>query len=61
MLTGQRPDHTEASRARLAARGHADFTAYVVWACERALERGILPHTNLGVLCARGPRRGCAR
>ena len=23
---------------------------YVVWACERALERGLLPHTNLGVL-----------
>ena len=30
--------------------GHEDFTAYVVWACERALERGLLPHTNLGVL-----------
>src|SRR5262249_27560465 len=27
-----------------------DFTSYVVWACERALERGMLPHTNLGVL-----------
>ena len=24
--------------------------SYVVWACERALERGLLPHTNLGVL-----------
>ncbi len=36
--------------AKLAEYGHADFTAYVVWACERALERGILPHTNLGVL-----------
>ena len=22
----------------------------MVWACERALERGLLPHTNLGVL-----------
>ena len=30
--------------------GHEDFTSYVVWACERALERGLLPHTNLGVL-----------
>ncbi len=30
--------------------GHEDFTAYVVWTCERALERGLLPHTNLGVL-----------
>ena len=36
--------------ARLAEWGHDDFTSYVVWACERALERGILPHTNLGVL-----------
>ncbi len=24
--------------------------AYVAWCCERALERGILPHTNLGAL-----------
>ena len=36
--------------AKLAELGHADFTAYVVWVCERALERGLLPHTNLGVL-----------
>jgi len=37
-------------RERLAEYGHEDFTAYVVWTCERALERGLLPHTNLGVL-----------
>ena len=36
--------------ARLRAFGHEDFTAYVAWVCERALERGLLPHTNLGVL-----------
>ena len=36
--------------AKLAELGHADFTAYVAWVCERALERGLLPHTNLGVL-----------
>ena len=35
---------------RLKAWGHEDFTGYVVWACERALERGMLPHTNIGVL-----------
>jgi FO synthase len=35
---------------RLRSWGHPDFTSYVVWACERALERGILPHTNIGVL-----------
>ena len=37
-------------RARLREYGHADFVAYVVWACEQALERGLLAHTNLGVL-----------
>ncbi|MBW3671290.1 MAG: archease, partial [Acidobacteria bacterium] len=36
--------------ARLREYGHEDFTSYVAWACERALERGLLPHTNLGVL-----------
>ena len=36
--------------ARLADYGHEDFTAYVAWACERALERGLLPHTNIGAV-----------
>jgi FO synthase len=50
VLTGERPEVNPEVAARLAEWGHADFTAYVVWACERALERGMLPHTNLGVL-----------
>src|ERR671914_314099 len=50
VLTGEAPDHHPSVRERLAALGFADFTAYVVWACERALEHGLLPHTNLGVL-----------
>ena len=50
MLTGERPEVNPEVAAMLASYGHADFTAYVVWACERALERGVLPHTNLGVL-----------
>ena len=50
VLTGERPRSTRRSRARLREHGHEDFTAYVVWTCERALERGLLPHTNLGVL-----------
>jgi FO synthase len=50
VLTGEAPDHLPGVRERLAVLGFADFTAYVVWACERALERGLLPHTNLGVL-----------
>src|SRR6516162_375031 len=50
VLTGERPEVNPAVRTRLREYGHEDFTAYVVWACERALERGLLPHTNLGVL-----------
>ncbi|MGD9734685.1 MAG: 5-amino-6-(D-ribitylamino)uracil--L-tyrosine 4-hydroxyphenyl transferase CofH [Solirubrobacterales bacterium] len=50
VLTGERPEVNPVVRERLAAWGHEDFTGYVVWACERALERGMLPHTNLGVL-----------
>ena len=50
VLTGEAPDHHAGVRARLAEWGHADFTDYAVWACEQALERGLLPHSNLGVL-----------
>jgi FO synthase len=50
VLTGERPEVNPGVRAKLAEYGHTDFTAYGVWACERALERGLLPHTNLGVL-----------
>lgn len=50
VLTGERPEVNAEVAARLAAYGHEDFTGYVVWTCERALERGLLPHTNLGVL-----------
>ncbi|HEX5225952.1 MAG TPA: 5-amino-6-(D-ribitylamino)uracil--L-tyrosine 4-hydroxyphenyl transferase CofH [Solirubrobacteraceae bacterium] len=50
VLTGERPEVDPEVSRRLAEYGHEDFTAYVVWTCERALERGLLPHTNLGVL-----------
>jgi FO synthase len=50
VLTGERPEVNPAVAASLAAWSHDDFTSYVVWACERALERGLLPHTNIGVL-----------
>src|SRR3954463_10235998 len=52
VLTGDDPAHLPGGRERLAALGFEDFVAYVVWACERALERGLLPHTNLGTLDA---------
>jgi FO synthase len=51
VLTGEKPEVNAGVAARLVEHGHEDFTAYVVWTCERALERGLLPHTNLGVLC----------
>ncbi len=50
ILTGERPEVNPVVAAKLTEWGHDDFTSYVVWACERALERGILPHTNIGVL-----------
>jgi FO synthase len=52
VLTGEHPEVHAGVRARLAEYGHEDFVAYVVWVCEQALERGLLPHTNLGVLGA---------
>jgi FO synthase len=53
VLTGERPEVNAEVKARLADYGHEDFTSYVVWVCEQALGRGMLPHTNLGVLSKR--------
>jgi FO synthase len=50
VLTGDDPGYHPGVRERLGALGFDDFVGYVVWCCERALERGILPHTNLGAL-----------
>jgi FO synthase len=50
VLTGERPEVNAQVAQRLRSWGHEDFTSYVAWTCERALERGLLPHTNLGVL-----------
>src|SRR5918994_1854484 len=50
VLTGDDPGHHPGVRERLAALGFADFVADVALCCERALERGLLPHTNLGAL-----------
>ena len=48
VLTGERPEVNAEVARRLAEYGHEDFTSYVAWTCERALERGMLPHTNIG-------------
>jgi FO synthase len=49
VLTGEKPEVHPEVAARLRDYSHDDFTSYVAWACERALERGMLPHTNIGV------------
>src|ERR687883_84468 len=49
VLTGEKPDVNAEVAARLRSYGHDSFTDYVAWTCERALERGMLPHTNIGV------------
>jgi FO synthase len=49
-LTGEKPEVNPIVAEQLRAWGHSDFTGYVVWACERALERGLLPHTNIGAV-----------
>src|SRR4051812_45352310 len=48
VLTGEKPEVNPDVAARLADYGHATFTDYVAWTCERALDRGMLPHTNIG-------------
>ncbi|MFT4035473.1 MAG: 7,8-didemethyl-8-hydroxy-5-deazariboflavin synthase subunit CofG, partial [Patulibacter sp.] len=50
VLTGEAPEVRRGVTEQLAAWGHDSFLDYVVWACERGLEAGLLPHTNLGVL-----------
>jgi FO synthase len=50
VLTGERPEVNPEVAARLRSYGHDDFVSYAAWACERGLERGMLPHTNLGTL-----------
>src|SRR5436190_2660086 len=49
VLTGEKTEVNDEVRARLASYGHETFTDYVAWTCERAIERGLLPHTNIGV------------
>ncbi len=53
VLTGEKPEVNPVVAEKLASWGHEDFTSYVAWACERALERGMLPHTNIGVCTPR--------
>src|SRR5204863_4892208 len=49
VLTGEKPEVNPQVAERLRSFGHASFTDYVAWTCERALDRGLLPHTNIRV------------
>ena len=50
VLTGEAPDHNAGVARQLAAWGFEGWIDYVRWACREGLDRGLLPHTNLGVL-----------
>jgi FO synthase len=50
ILTGDDPAHHPGVAERLERLGFADFVDYVVWVCREALQRGLLPHTNLGAV-----------
>ena len=50
MLTGEKPEVNAEVAARLGRTGTTTSRSYVAWACERALERGMLPHTNIGAV-----------
>jgi FO synthase len=50
---GDKPEGAFAAyRRTLATLGHDSTVDYLLWASERALELGLLPHTNAGVLSA---------
>ena len=55
VLTGERPEVNPEVAERLRSYGHDDFVSYVAWACERALERGMLPAHQPRRALARGP------
>ncbi|MFM7102057.1 MAG: 7,8-didemethyl-8-hydroxy-5-deazariboflavin synthase subunit CofG [Verrucomicrobiota bacterium] len=50
VLAGEIPDILPHLRSEVRRRGFASFIDYVRWACERILERGLLPHTNIGAM-----------
>lgn len=54
---GDNPDVFPAYRERLAGWGFGDTVDYLAWAGEQAIERGLLPHTNAGLLDGEAMRR----
>ena len=61
VLTGEMPEVNPDVARRLAELGHEDFTSYVVWACERALERGHAAPLEPGRAEPRRTWSACAR
>lgn len=53
LCLGDRPEAVFPSyRAQLAGWGFASTVDYLVWACRAALDAGLYPHTNAGILTA---------
>jgi FO synthase len=53
LCLGDRPEAVFPSyRAQLAGWGFASTVAYLAWACRAALDAGLFPHTNAGILTA---------
>ena len=50
IISGERVDEIPAIRKSLAERKFADFGRYVAAVCRLALQKGLLPHTNIGIL-----------
>lgn len=49
-LSGEIPDSLPHLRAELDRRGFSSFLHFTRWACQQALNRGLLPHTNIGAM-----------
>jgi len=52
VIAGERVDEVPEVRSRLREMGFEDFVSYAAAVCRLALRKGVLPHTNIGVLDA---------
>ena len=50
IISGERADEIPAIRTSLVERKFADFGSYIAAVCRLALKKGLLPHTNIGIL-----------
>jgi len=50
ILSGERINEIDGMREELELLGYSDYIDYATDICRRAVERGLLPHTNIGVL-----------